>query len=267
MNETITTKNYKKLSLQVGLNGLSFCCFDTLNTKITSYKAVRFEKYKQLEDQLWKIFVDNPELTRPYDEVTVLHDNNFNTFVPAALFDENFLGSYLQYNTKVFETDFFTFDAISSYDLNNVYVPLMNVNNFLIDQFGEFVYRNVNSILVSKLLDMSRNVEEKQVFVHIQDKHFEIVAVHNQRLLLYNSFEYHTPEDFLYYLLFTLEQLYLNPETVKVSLMGKADESSAYFAIAYKYIRTVVLMDTTALQDRYAVPQEAALEHFILFNS
>jgi len=267
MNEIITTKNYRKLALQVGLNGLSFCCFDTLNLNITSYRKVTFEKYRSLEEQLWKVFVNNQELTRPYDEIVVLHDNNFNTFVPTALFDENFLGSYLQYNTKVFETDFFTFDVISSYEMNNVYVPLMNVNNFLIDQFGSFDYKNVNSILVSKLLDYSRNVEEKQVFVHLQDTHFEIVAAQNQKLLLYNSFEYNTPEDFLYYLLFTLEQLYLNPETVKVSLLGSVDENGTYFAIAYKYIRNITLLDTAALEEKYSVPKEAASAHFILFNS
>jgi len=267
MTETITTKNYKKLSLQISLNGLSYCCFDTLNWEVTSYKSVTFEKYKSVEDQLWQVFVNNPELTAQYDEIMVLHDNNFNTFVPNALFDENFLGSYLQYNTKVFETDFFAFDTIGSYDINNVYVPLMNVNNFLIDQFGTFEYKNVNSILVARLLDASRNIEEKQVFVHLQDTHFEIVVAQNQKLLLYNSFEYNTPEDFLYYLLFTMEQLYMNPETVKVLLLGGIEADGPYFALAYKYIRNVMLHDTSALQEKYSVDEKVALKHFILFNS
>lgn len=267
MNETITTKNYKKLSLQISLTGLSFCCFDTLNWQITAFKQVKFERYKAIEEQLWKTFLNHAELTRPYDEIMVLHDNNLNTFVPGALFDENFMASYLQYNTKVFETDFFTFDAIGSYDINNVYVPMMNVNNFLIDQFGSFDYKNVNSVLVAKLLDLSRNVEEKQVFVHLQDSHFEIVVAHNQKLLLYNSFEFSTPEDFLYYLLFTLEQLYLNPETVKVVLLGKVDEDDNNFTIAYKYIRNIMLLDTGALEEKYSVGKQEALQHFILFNS
>jgi len=267
MNETITTKNYKKLSLQISLTGLSYCCFDTLNWEITAYNSIKFEKYKSIEDQLWKIFLNHTELTRQYDEIMVLHDNNFNTFVPNALFDEMFLGSYLQYNTKVFESDFFTYDAIGSYDINNVYVPLMNVNNFLIDQFGTFEYKHVNSILTGKLLDVSRNIEEKQVFVHLQATHFEIVVVRNQKLLLYNSFEYNTPEDFLYYLLFTMEQLFLNPEMVKVLLLGDIDEDGQYFAIAYKYIRNVMLLDTSALEEKYSIENKEALKHFILFNS
>lgn len=267
MSNTITTKNYKKLVLQVGLSGISFCTVDTLSNTILYTHSSLSAKYQPVEDALWKLFTEHPELKLPYDEVTVLHDNSFATFVPDALFDTQFLGSYLQYNTKVFESDFFAFDALSSYELNNVYVPLVNVNNYLIDRFGEFEYKNANTILVSRLLDASKNIDEKQVFVHIQETHFEIVVARNQKLLLYNSFEYSTPEDFLYYLLFTMEQLNLNPETVKVQLLGKVDEENACYQLAYKYIRNISLYEPVTLQDKYRITEEQALEHFILFNA
>ncbi|WP_294822010.1 DUF3822 family protein [uncultured Flavobacterium sp.] len=267
MNDTITSKNYKKLTLQIAQGGMSFCCFDTLNGELTSCKSIAFAKFSPIEEELWRAFVNHPQLTRPYDEIVVLHDNSFNTFVPDALFDENFLGSYLQYNTKVFETDFFAFDAIGNYNLKNVYVPFMNVNNFLIDQFGAFDYKNANSLLVSKLLDASRNIDEKLVYVHVQETHFEIVVVRGQQLLLFNSFEYKTPEDFLYYLLFTMEQLFLNPETAKVQVLGRIDEGHHCFKLAYTYIRNISLFDSAALQEKWGKTQQEALEHFILFNS
>ncbi len=267
MSDTITTKNYKKLSMKIALNEMSFCCFDTLNQEITDFQTIAFSVLRPLEDQLWKTFVNHPELMNNYDEVIVLHDNSLNTFVPNALFEEEYLGSYLQYNTKVFDTDFFAYDIIENYDINNIYVPFMDINNFLIDRYGTFEYKNVNSVLVSKLLDASKNNEEKQVFVHIQDTHFEIGVVRNQKLLLFNSFEYKTPEDFLYYLLFTLEQLQLNPETVKVSILGRVHEDDNYFGIAYKYIRNVVLFETGMLQDKWNKTKNEALRHYILFNS
>lgn len=263
----ITDKNYRKLTLQVNLNGLSFCCLDTLNWEIISSKAATFDKYKPVEDELWKVFLEHKELTRPYDEILVLHDNSFNAFVPDALFDANYLGSYLQYNTKVFETDFFAYDAIGSYEMNNVYVPFMNVNNFLIDQFGAFDYKSARSILVGRLLDATKNRDEKQVYVHVQETHFEIVVASNQKLVLYNAFEYSTPEDFLYYLLFTLEQLQLNPETVKVWLLGSIAETDDNYAIAYKYIRHIDFVDTEALQQKYGVSRQEALQHFTLLNA
>jgi hypothetical protein len=267
MNNTITDKNYRKLCLQVALNEVSFCIFDTLNWAITRTEHTTLDRHRSIEDQLWKLFVNNPVLENRYDEIVVLHDNNFCTFVPNALFDENFLGSYLQYNTKVFETDFFAHDAIGSYDINNVYVPQVNVNNFLLDRFSSFDYKNTNSILLAKLLDASKNIDEKQVYVHIQSTHFEIVVARNQKLLLFNSFEYNTSEDFLYYLLFTMEQLQLNPETAKVWLLGKVAEDDNLFGIAYQYIRNVALFDTDGLQQRYSLTQQDALQHFILYNA
>ncbi|TDE49128.1 DUF3822 family protein [Flavobacterium sp. GT3P67] len=266
----ITEKKYKKLSIQVSLTGLSFCCFDTLNNTVTSFNEVHFDtfhKATKIEDLFADAFKDHPELKDSYDEILVIHNNNLSTFVPEPLFDENFLGSYLQYNTKVFETDFFAFDEIPNYQMNAVYIPYVNINNFFIDQFGAFDYKHANSILVSKLLVASKNKDEKKMFVHINSGHFEIIVVQNQKLLLFNSFDYNTPEDFLYYILFTAEQLNLNPENFPLELIGNIDTESDYFKIAYKYIRNVSLIDVEDLRWNNYFSEAENRNHFILFNS
>ena len=266
----IAEKKYKKLSIQVSLTGLSFCCFDTLNNTVTSFNEVHFDtfhKATKIEDLFADAFRDYPELKDSYDEILVIHNNNLSTFVPEPLFDENFLGSYLQYNTKVFETDFFAFDEIPNYQMNAVYIPYVNINNFFIDQFGAFDYKHANSILVSKLLVASKNKDEKKMFVHINTGHFEIIVVQNQKLLLFNSFDYNTPEDFLYYILFTAEQLNLNPENIALELIGNIDTESDYYKIAYKYIRNVSLIDVEDLRWINYFSEAENRNHFILFNS
>ncbi|TDE27562.1 DUF3822 family protein [Flavobacterium ranwuense] len=266
----ITEKKYKKLSIQVSLTGLSFCCFDTLNNTVTSFNEVHFDtfhKATKIEDLFADAFRDHPELKDSYDEILVIHNNNLSAFVPEPLFDENFLGSYLQYNTKVFETDFFAFDEIPNYQMNAVYIPYVNINNFFIDQFGAFDYKHANSILVSKLLVASKNKDVKKMFVHINSGHFEIIVVQNQKLLLFNSFDYNTPEDFLYYILFTAEQLNLNPENFPLELIGNIDTESDYFKIAYKYIRNVSLIDVEDLRWNNYFSEAENRNHFILFNS
>ncbi|MFV8364538.1 DUF3822 family protein [Flavobacterium sp. ZT3P35] len=266
----IAEKKYKKLSIQVSLTGLSFCCFDTLNNTVTSFNEVHFDtfhKTTKIEDLFANAFIDHPELKDSYDEILVIHNNNLSTFVPEPLFDENFLGSYLQYNTKVFETDFFAFDEIPNYQMNAVYIPYVNINNFFIDQFGTFDYKHANSILVSKLLIASKNRDEKKMFVHINTGHFEIIVVQNQKLILFNSFVYKTPEDFLYYILFTAEQLNLNPENFPLELIGNIDTESDYFKIAYQYIRNVSLIDVEDLRWNNYFSEDENRNHFILFNS
>ena len=89
-NNDITQKTYKKLSIQVSLSGLSFFVFDLFSHKIVNSMAIEFEKHKVLEEQLWKAFIEFPILTKSFDEVMVVHDNNLNTFVPTSLFDVHF---------------------------------------------------------------------------------------------------------------------------------------------------------------------------------
>ncbi|TDO95612.1 uncharacterized protein DUF3822 [Flavobacterium sp. 245] len=269
-NTNITSKNYKKLSIQVSLTGFSFCCFDTLNNIITSYKEIKFDtsnKSTKIEDLFTEAFKNNPPLKDTYDEVMVIHTNNLSTFVPTALFDEEYLGSYLQYNTKVFETDFFTFDEIPNYQMNSVYIPYVNINNFLIDNVGSFDYKHANSILVEKILDNSRNNDDKKMVVNFNPGQFEVIVVQNQKLLFFNSFEYQTPEDFIYYLLFTAEQSNLNPEIFPLELLGTIDQNDPFYAIAYKYIRNISFMDVSTLQQKNSFSLTENKKHYILFQS
>lgn len=265
---SITDKTYKKLAIQVSLNGLSFCCFDTISGKPTVVKSINFDtflKSSKTEDLFEPVYKNNPELLQSYDEVKIIHSNLLSTFVPKALFDEEFIGSYLQYNSKVFETDFFTFDTIEKYEMNNVYIPYVNMNNFFIDKYITFDYHHANSILVSKLLDLSKNNDERKMFVHVTENHFEIIVVQNQKLELFNSFEYKTAEDFIYYILFTAEQLQLNPEHFKLELLGSIDETDAFYQIAYKYIRNISLFDVSDFTNNFTEKENR--EHFILLHS
>ena len=202
MSETaaITQKVYKKLVVKVSLQSLSFCTIDTLQQHIIGFNEYDFAllpKSNKIEDHLWKVFLDEKELTKTYDEVVVLHESTLNTFVPKALFDEDYKGSYLQYNTKVFETDFFAFDTLDTYDMVNVYVPYININNYLIDQFGSFTYKHASSVLVNTILDHSKNDFTPTMYIHLNRHTFEINVVENKKLLLFNTFEYKTAEDFI----------------------------------------------------------------------
>jgi hypothetical protein len=269
-NNSITEKSYKKLSIQVSLDGLSFCCRDTLSGQITSFDYIDFTKFPKnftIENSLWKSILDYSDLTKSYDQITVLHENNLSTFVPKALFDEEYKGSYLQYNTKVFETDYFAVDEIEKYEIVNVYVPYVNINNYLIDQFGSFQYQHYSRILISKLLDLSKNDVSQNMFVHVAKTHFEIIVIQNQKLLLFNSFEYLTGEDFLYYLLFTAEQLHLNPESFKLNILGDCTEKDDVYQKAFKYVRNTALLDVSDLQKSNTFSAQENRTHFILFNS
>ena len=267
-NSSVVDKSYLKLVIQVSMNGLSFTTIDKISNKPLALHTITMGKVianTRIEDLFNQAFDSYPELKVSYDDVVIIHHNNLSTFVPTALFDEEYLGSYLQFNTKVFETDFFAFDELPNYEMNTVYIPYVNMNNYFIDQFGSFEYKHSNTILVQKLLDLSKNDEERKMYVHIHESHFEIIVVQNQKLILFNSFDYSTPEDLLYYILFTAEQLQLNPEKFSLELLGKISEWDSLYSIIYTYVRHVRLLDVSAMENMFTEFENR--EHFILLHA
>lgn len=263
---TILDKKYVKLVLQISLHEISFSIVDTLTGKPITFGKYPLDSESNLQEVEQSIinFVKNtPLLQASFDQVLVLHHNTLNTFVPKAFFDENQLAHYLKYNIKVFENDYISYDEIKNYDMYNVYIPYVNINNALLDIYGNFNYSHTSSVLVKKLLDLSKNIEETQIFVHVQDHDFQIIVIKNQKLILFNSYEYKTKEDFIYYLLFTAEQLQLNPETFPLKFLGNISKESPLYQMAYTYVRNVSLFfDHNNLDNK--ISQTDYLQHFIL---
>jgi hypothetical protein len=247
-NNSITNKIYKKLSIQINLNGLSFCIKNSLNNTIELYQEANFDAFnkdKSIEDNLKNYFLSLSNFKDNYDEVLILHDNPMNTFVPKSLFDENYLGTYLQYHSKVFDTDYFTYDQLNNSDMVNVYIPYVNFNNFFIEQFGSFEYKHLSTIFLNVIQEKHKNNHEKMMFVYMQKDNFQMIVLKEGKLFLHNHFSYKTKEDFIYYVLFTAEQLHLNPEDFKLKFIGDINIESEIYQIAFNYIRHVDLCDVS----------------------
>ena len=155
----ISTSKYE-LSIQVNLSGLSFFVLNLETSEVDFLKALQFDKKqtpKTLLDKLTHSFNTFDELQNQFSKVTVIHDNELATLVPKALFDETNLVDYLKFNTKILKTDFITFDNVQVADLVVVYVPLININNFIFDRFGSFEYKHSASVLLNRVLTIEKN--------------------------------------------------------------------------------------------------------------
>ena len=250
-NKDINTSNFQKLSIQIALNGLSFCTLDTLENRLTSLQHFQFSKCThpvQLEEEVQTIFKTHAAIfDQEFQSVNVSHVNTLSTFVPKPLFSDKHLADYLKYNNKILPNDYITFDVITNNDMVNVYIPYVNINNFFFEKFGAFQYKHFATILLEHLFQLSRTDEEATVYVHVQEQQFEIVVIQQKKLLFYNSFEYFSSEDFIYYLLYTIEQLQLNPNSLPLYFLGNIDKSDVLYNVAYTYIRHVDLLEKNVL--------------------
>ncbi len=248
------------LSIQLSLSGLSFCTLDRDSNTISSLKHIRFEKKLnpiELLDKLKHVFNTEKVLQNDFSNVYVIHDNGLSTLVPKPLFNEDCLADYLKFNSKILKSDFITYDNIIINDSVNVYIPYVNINNFIYDKFGSFTFKHVSTILVEQILLLEKHSTVPKIYVNVNDNHLEVIVVNKAKLILYNTFEYSTKEDFIYYILFTAEQLKLNPEALNLIFIGDIDAKDDLYAITYKYIRFVFLGNR---EDNYKFNIEAQPE-------
>ena len=269
-NNNIDELSSKILSIQLSLNGLSFCILDSDQNSIIFYKAYNFEKKAnptELLNRLSQTFNDDIDKQAPFKSVKAVYENELSVLVPGPLFEEDQLADYLKFNSRILQTDYITYDLIQSNDSVCVYIPYVNINNYLYDKFGVFEYRHFSTVLIDVLMSTEKNLNTKKMYVHVSKDHFEIIVLYNNDLLLYNTFEFSTKEDFIYYILFTAEQLQLNPEEFKLSLLGKIKEGDELYGIVFKYVRHVNVLELSTKYDLDKELEDVIQDDFVLLNS
>ncbi|HSM64104.1 MAG TPA: DUF3822 family protein [Gillisia sp.] len=241
----IITKNENqdilKMSIQVRLNGFSFCVLNCNTNEIVWYKKIDLVKEQspvELLNEIEKAYAEEKNLQTEFKEVVILFSNNLFTLVPNNYFLEEEASSYLKFNTKILKTDVVAHDAISE-ELVNVYIPYTNINNYFFDKYGEFEFKHNISVLLEAILAKNNETNVAQVYLDDHSSYYDLVIVKDNKLLLANSFNYDTKEDFIYYLLFTAEQLQLNPSEFNLWLLGDIAKESEYYEIAYTYIKNI----------------------------
>ncbi|MDT7827296.1 DUF3822 family protein [Pricia sp. S334] len=272
-------ENHTKLSIQVSLNGLSFCILNTQANEVIQTESQVFAKqltpYAVLE-RLKALFLEHKIGQKRFSEVVAVHRNNLFGLVPQLFFNADELANYLKFNTKLLSTDHITYDELKKDGLVNVYVPFVNINNYIYDLFGAFTFKHHGTVMIESLLGRPVQPDNRQVqvsgrqnavsdgtgrseelkskgkepvcYVYVCERKIDVTVVVQNKLLLYNNFSFVTKEDFLYYLLFTLEQLKLDASTVSVKLFGDIEEDDDIYELCYRYIPHVGIFAPSAME-------------------
>lgn len=221
-----STNNYE-ISIQVSLNGFSFCLFDILRNKFVMLRDYKLSgRDDELGKQVEEIILKDDFLGRPYHRYRLVYVFERNTLVPAGLFDPavkddyftlnyNLEDNYLVSNNRIMEPDsFLLFDVRK--DLQDV----------LIKAFPEASLSHHIKPLLFACFNNARKQNDKYIHINIEDTYFNIVVISDRKMEFINTFRYRNSSDIIYYLLFTFEKLGIGKkETIHASgLIGKGGE-------------------------------------------
>ena len=164
--------------------------------------------------------------------------NKLSTLVPKNLFDEKLSLEYLKFNSKLLKNDFAANDLIEEIGAVNVFLPFVNVNNYLIEKFGSFHYYHYSTILIKKLLKYN-TYKDSSIYANVQLNYLQILIFKNKKLQYYNNFEFKEKEDILYFTLFVMEQNKINNTKTKLLLLGDINDKSDTFKLLSKFIKNI----------------------------
>lgn len=247
-NDTYTTKN-KRLSVQISLTGQSFLISCAKTNKVEWQAQERWlyslSHPEELLDRTKRILENSSLDLKHITEVKLYYHTPLYTLVPTQIWSDETPAIYLKYSIKTLPHDFIAHEPILNGKTNLIYIPFVNLNNYFFEKFGSFHYYHA---LGSWINYCKKVIENKTgVFANFTSTQLDMVVFKEGRLQLANSFEYHTANDVVYYVLFVYEQLTLSTEEIPIYLSGAINKASSVYSGLYKYVRYLEFIPTYML--------------------
>lgn len=180
--------------------------------------------------------------TPPFKKVKLAISDKLYTLVPKALFQEEALETYITFNHSLEEKEAYSllYENVEPYQATLVYAIPKNLKEKLDKHFTSASWHSH----IAPFLEMAafEKKTETQVILNIQHLGFDCLFLKEGKLQFLNSFECKNVDDFIYFLLYIMEQLQLDRESSQVHLQGNFEEKSTLFEMLYKYIRNLHLV-------------------------
>ena len=241
-------------------------------------KYILFEKYsidatlirqQNIADFVLEIIENHTYLKAGFwKNIRVCFDNQNFTLVPNSLFEPQKANLYLNQTKKTNEQQEVCFYNHLSLNAVNVF----NANFSILETLKKtYPLKHIEVIhSTSSFIEgcfKEQLSEETNVMINISDNNFILVIIKNSKLILCNSFNFKTKEDFVYYLMFSLKELNLDPEQIVLKLWGEITYNSNLYNFIYKYIRNVEIGGRPSyLNFSYQFDELLEQRYFILFS-
>jgi len=229
---------FQRLSILIDQGGFSFYLHHS------NPKESKSAGKHQVEDifgskslKLFKHQLKDILKTYNYKEVKVAFANSYYAFVPEDYYHEEAKADYLKYNVELFEGDHITSDYIEAPQVQQVYIPLMNYHNSILELIDEFEYQHFTNVLVQHAQPKDFD-NENYINVYVRQSSIDILAYEGMKFKLCNSFAYDTDYDLAYYVLFALEELNFNQLEVQMNLFHDSDQTS-WLEVLKRYVKHV----------------------------
>jgi hypothetical protein len=188
------------------------------------------------------VLINSQLLLHEYQTKQLIWEQPLTTLIPASLYEETKKEQMLFFNHAVDTHPIVMSEKLKNTDSFNVF-GLPENNYYYFQNRNYRIHHHASVFIESLAIQHKLNIADQQVYLHIGSGFFDFMLFQERKLKYYNTFVFNSSEDFIYYLLFAMEQLSLNPDAAQVHLSGEIIEDSALYHMLFKYVRFPKFME------------------------
>ena len=237
LDETLDLNKSKqyKLSILFEKNGLSFIILDTNVDKIIAYKYSKIEVVDNQKEYCYfinKILNSEEFVKYEYKNIYLLYPSFRSILVPDNFYSEDRKKDLFELNLHLDKEDTLLTTPIPSINSKKIFTVPTCMADLIQNYFDVSRVYHQSTPLIHKYVK-EKNTDA--IILNIHQDYFDIQVVKDKKLLLDNAFKYQTKEDFLYYLLFALEQLSLEAINQKIIVYADMNQHFKLVNFSKKY--------------------------------
>ncbi|MBQ0130161.1 MAG: DUF3822 family protein [bacterium] len=235
------TQEYR-IAIQFTLGGFSYLIMDAGTNVIVameSYLSDDLTDEKDIFNTFEKALALNKLNGKKFQSVTCIIGNRNYALIPNELFDEKESSKYLGFLHTIPQNGLVLNDNLSENECHGIY----SVSNCLIEKIkgiwpdAKIVHES--SIFLRHITKVANLFATTRVYVYVKNRSFDMAIFKNGNLSFFNNFKFNTKDDFLYFLMFAIEQQKMSAYETSVCVSGMILGSSEIMKLCERYIKDI----------------------------
>ena len=227
-----------RMTIQFALGGLSFALLDVENNRLVALECYQSDLLTDSRDLFRTLerALESKELNnKVFQSVVGLVDNRCCTFVPMTLFNEADKTKYLEFAHQISGSSVIASERLETADCVSVFAWSKSLQDMILAKWEDARITHSSTVFVESVM---RNADEG-IFVYVRNRDFDMVIKHEGKLAFFNNFRFNTKADFVYFLLFAMEQYGFSGQDTPVTFAGLIRPMSDIMDLCGRYVKDI----------------------------
>ena len=229
------------LSLQLSNIGYSYVIVDPAGSRYAAINHHNFDKKlsdKSIVEKAESMLKEDLFLSKNYKNVFFSVIESKSTLVPKELFDRKQIKKYFTFNQKLDDFEELHFNYIKNAGVYNLFAIPSDITTLMVNKFPEIIFVHHNNVFVNDIITRAKNLKFKLPYIQINVnlESFDIGIYKDEKLQVVNTYQFSNDNDFIYYLLNTINQYDIKLTKAYINVSGYIEKDTEFYYFIHQYL-------------------------------